>query len=283
MTRAQAAALAWLILDLSAAAQEVPTDPGAASKSEDRAQVEAQERRPDESTGREYCATLPGTTPRRLAPGQDGVCTIVLALQSKAVIQTTTEFRVAYAEHQEPVTLGAWLRRPAARSRLYARYRETPVYDNTVVIEVPIRIGAHASHGSYPIRFEITTQLHDGDAGEALAQYSEAVSCNVEVGPALPEPLASPSAAEPPVAPETSPAPGEATATPAAPPEAMGSELSPVVFTDLEMLPTTAAADGAAPAALLPGELDDASELWWLGAAAALVVALAALLLRRRG
>ena len=140
--------------------------------------------------GRAYCGVLPGFDPRRFGPGQSGRLSIVLALQSKAVLEPGSEFTLSYEARQGPVRLGEWTRRPARRSKHYSRYADNPVYDETAQIDIPVSVDGGAAHGNYTLRLRMQTVFHDGVSGEVLAQYEDDIPCRLMVGRPLPSPVA---------------------------------------------------------------------------------------------
>jgi LPXTG-motif cell wall-anchored protein len=200
------------------------------------------------------CRFQASVTPPRLLPGQSGVLRVVASLQGDAVIPSPATLDVLPNPQQGPVSLGAHSIRPAEIGQLAKGYLGRPVYDNYVVLEMPVTMGPEAELGrKYQVKVDMKFDLYSGTSTSVFGRFLDHATTEIEVG-ATPVPIggaASTAASPTPAANEvTAPAPA-ATGRGAGDPLPATGPVSGHVF-----VPDQATSDGAvvppAPAAGLP-------------------------------
>jgi len=159
-------------------AQRVSEPPGAQVHAEEE---EEEEERPLGSSSA-YMAAIPGQRPQRIAPGGTGALVVVLALRQRAIIEADELFSVTYSERQGALTLGPWRRRPPGVGKHHDGSRGRPVYDDTIVVEVPLSVDAAASPGDHRAIVRVSARIHDGEEGRLLGQTTLDVVCPITIG-----------------------------------------------------------------------------------------------------
>jgi hypothetical protein len=144
-----------------------------------------------------YAAPVVAVRPGRLAPGQNGELHLILALQGSTVLRPDGHFRLDYASEQGPVSLGGWTPRPPAPATLAKAFAGQAVYDNTMVVVVPIAVAADAPHGPARVTLTVESDVFDGDSGELRGRFGATAQGDVTIGAPLPKPIPQARAAAP--------------------------------------------------------------------------------------
>ncbi len=128
------------------------------------------------------------TRPRRLAPGESGIVSIVLILQNPAVVLSDAAIGLEYAPAQGGFEMGQFRVLPAALGTLATRFIGTPVHDNSVTIEIPVTVSNSALHSDVRLSFQAKVPLTDGSTGAALGEGQIPVQGQAKIGRPLPRP-----------------------------------------------------------------------------------------------
>ncbi len=129
------------------------------------------------------CRFQASVTPPRLLPGQSGVLRIVASLQGDAVIPSPATLEVLSGPQQGPVSLGAHTIRPAENGQLAKGYLGRPVYDNYVVLEMPVTMGPDAEMGrKYQVKVDMKFDLYSGTSTSVFGRFLDHATTEIEVG-----------------------------------------------------------------------------------------------------
>lgn len=128
-----------------------------------------------------HMGATPGQSPQRIAPGGSGLVMIVLALRQRAIMEPGKPFSVNFEREQGALTLGAWRRQPPGLGKHHEHSRGRRVYDDTAVVEIPVAVAAHAEHGEHNVTVRVVAQVHDGETGLVLGQFTQDVFCPIVV------------------------------------------------------------------------------------------------------
>lgn len=227
-----------------------------------------------------HCQFLLHTRPTKLMPGETGKLIVTAVLKGKAVLPSPAPLEVTSANQQGVFSLGPAEFRPARIGRLEKGYVGRPVYDNYMMLEMPITVSTDAKVGQqHNVAVEMKFDLYDGDTAQSIGTFVDRAMGRVEIGrsfdPAVRGGYTPPAAAEVPAEPaavgngaddaagngrdpaRTEALGGAANRTvdeqPAAaePAPAQGAESDPVVTDDESSLWILFAAGGALLAAVL--------------------------------
>lgn len=167
---------------------------------------------------------VPSVRPAKLMPGQSGTLFVTATLSGQAVLQAPLAMERLSGERQGLVTLGAMTAHAAEPGRLAAAYLGRPVYDNYVILEVPVTMAPDAEVGSrQKVQVEWRFDIHDGATAQLVGKFIDGAAIDIEVGQAS-DPMVKGGAKPPAEARGATPPPPTAPAGPAA----MVHETSPV-------------------------------------------------------
>ncbi len=167
---------------------------------------------------------VPSVRPAKLMPGQSGTLFVTATLSGQAVLQAPLAMERLSGERQGHVTLGAMTAHAAEPGRLAAAYLGRPVYDNYVILEVPVTMAPDAEVGSrQKVQVEWRFDIHDGATAQLVGKFIDGAAIDIEVGQAS-DPTVKGGAKPPAEAIAATPSPS----APQAGPAAMVHETSPV-------------------------------------------------------
>lgn len=202
--------------------------------------------------------------PATLAPGERGKIVVYFVLKNDAVMLSAGAKPVEFQTAQGDLTLGPVQIQPAGTSRIAAAFRGKTAYDDFVVAEIPVAVGAGAADGLQTVHVTFDYELYNGTTAGWIEKFRDHVTADVRIAKAA-------APAEPTVQPA---------ATGGAGAESVGKTQQTIAADG------TAGQDGAAAGAAgaeAAGLEADGSPLYWaLGAAGAVLGAAALLRLRRR-
>lgn len=129
------------------------------------------------------CRFHASVTPPRLLPGQTGVLRIVASLQGDAVIPAPAPLEVLASPQQGPVLLGGHEIRPAGIGQLAKGYLGRPVYDNYLVLEMPVTLGNEAELGKkHQVKVDMKFDLYSGTSATPIGRFLDHATAEIEVG-----------------------------------------------------------------------------------------------------
>ena len=134
------------------------------------------------------CSVVSMGSPARIAPGETGTLTILLAMQSHAVIVPGSQLQLNYEPTQGEISLGTWELKPPPLGSLEPKFKGQPVYENTAQIEIPIRVAGGAPHQKHRVKALVEVNLTDGNTGNPLGAFRAEAAAEANVGPSLPKP-----------------------------------------------------------------------------------------------
>jgi hypothetical protein len=139
------------------------------------------------------CRFEVSVAPGKLMAGQSGTATVVMVLESDSVLESAADLRLvppaAGHANESLLALGLAAVQPPRPSHLAAAYRGRHVYDNCVVVEIPITMAATAPFGStQSIDLEARFRLNEGATGRSFGEFSYPLTIACEVG-SVPDPV----------------------------------------------------------------------------------------------
>jgi hypothetical protein len=144
---------------------------------------------------RGYCRIDATVEPSRLLPGQTGRALVTMMLEGDAVM--TAPANIEVAPMGGGMTFGPAVATPPERGRLAKAFLGQLVYDNWIVLEMPVTMSAQAQLGSkQTAAVGLTFELVSGTTAQRVGKFNERATFNVEVGRA-PDPSVSIPAAQP--------------------------------------------------------------------------------------
>lgn len=219
-------------------------------------------------------------------PGQSGTLLVTATLQGAAVIPSPPPIELTAPAQQGMATLGALAVHPADVARLAPAYTGRPVYDNYMVLELPVTLSPEAQIGKkVPVVIDLKFDLYDGASAQPIGRFVDRATAEIEVGTEPNPQVSLPSAAG------SAPAPVEAVgAVAASAPQAKdpaAANPAAVGGNALSSPPQAPATPDLAVAGGDEANLSDLTEseglpLWPLVAGGGLVVALVLLLARKK-
>ena len=127
-----------------------------------------------------YCRFNVSCRPAQLLPGQSGVLMIVASLLGKAVLPAPLNLSVTPRIPANSVAMGDFLAHPAPIGTMSSAYLGQPVYENTVVLEVPVTMGSTLTLGEkQPVSADLQFDIYDGESGQPVGRFIERVSTDV--------------------------------------------------------------------------------------------------------
>jgi hypothetical protein len=230
------------------------------------------------------CRFHASVTPPRLLPGQTGILRIVASLQGDAVIPAPAPLEVLASQQQGPVLLGGHEIRPAGLGQLAKGYLGRPVYDNYLVLEMPVTMGNEAELGKkHQVKVDMKFDLYSGTSATPIGRFLDHATAEIEVGaspvPAVGRQGRPPSAAADQGGPEQAPRP--AALGNEAPPSAAPIRGTVAVPVETPVERGAQAAERAADPPP-PGAGDDGLPTFLLVGGGALLLVVVLLLARRR-
>lgn len=132
------------------------------------------------------CIVMATTRPSRIPPGGSGMLIITMALTGDAVITTDTPIVLLYTEMQGHLTLGGYVLRPAKHTMGPGPLLGQPVYDESVILEVPVSVTGDAVDGEYVAGLRVEFELKNGRSGFSKGRFATGISGRVRVGDPLP-------------------------------------------------------------------------------------------------
>ncbi len=132
------------------------------------------------------CIVMATTRPSRIPPGGSGMLIITMALTGDAVITADTPIVLLYAEMQGPLTLGSYALRPAKHTMGPGPLQGQPVYDESVILEVPVSVTNDAVDGEHLAGMRVEFELKNGRSGFSKGRFATGISGRVRVGDPLP-------------------------------------------------------------------------------------------------
>ncbi|MBL8750635.1 MAG: hypothetical protein JNK78_15860 [Planctomycetes bacterium] len=128
---------------------------------------------------------VPSVKPAKLMPGQSGTLFVTATLSGQAVLEAPLAMERLSGERQGHVTLGAMTVHAAEPGRLAVAYLGRPVYDNYVVLEVPVTMAPDAEVGSrQKVQVEWRFDIHDGASAQLVGKFIDGTAIDIEVGQA---------------------------------------------------------------------------------------------------
>lgn len=132
-----------------------------------------------------FCQFYVHSKPARLMPGQQGTLIITAVLKGKAVLPAPAPIAVKSPPQQGFFTLGSAVFQPARPGRLAQAYLGRPVYDNWVIMEMPVTVGGEAPMGSkQTIAVELEFELFDGGSAQSIGKFGDRAVGSIEIGEA---------------------------------------------------------------------------------------------------
>ena len=138
-----------------------------------------------------YCRFVGAMIPPKLMPGQQGTIRVAVAMLGAAVLPSPPPLELLSPPNMNKVSLGGLTVHPAEPGVLAAGYRGRPVYENTMILEVPATMGTEVKLGekvSFSLDFRF--DLYDGVSAQPIGRFVDHVVVEAEVGtspdPAVP-------------------------------------------------------------------------------------------------
>jgi hypothetical protein len=132
-----------------------------------------------------HCRLVTSMKPAKLMPGQTGTMTIAAMLQGRAVIPTTSPLEMLSTGQPGPYSVGAMLVRPAENGRIEKGYLGRPVYENYMVVDVPVTMAGDAQVGKKAVvAVDLKFDLYDGTSAMPIGRFIERATYEVEIGSA---------------------------------------------------------------------------------------------------
>ena len=127
-----------------------------------------------------YCRFNVSCRPAQLLPGQSGVVMIVASLLGSAVLPAPLNLTVTSRIPSNTVAMGDFSARPAPIGTMSAAYLGQPVYENTVVLELPVTMGSSLTLGDkQSVSADLQFDIYDGESGQPVGRFIERVSTDV--------------------------------------------------------------------------------------------------------
>ena len=127
-----------------------------------------------------YCRFNVSCRPAQLLPGQSGVLMIVASLLGSAVLPTPLNLSVTSRVPSNSVVMGDFSARPAPIGTMSEAYLGQPVYENTLVLEVPVTMGSTLALGDkQSVAADLQFDIYDGESGRPVGRFIERVSMDI--------------------------------------------------------------------------------------------------------
>ncbi|MBL8753991.1 MAG: hypothetical protein JNK15_11895 [Planctomycetes bacterium] len=132
-----------------------------------------------------HCRFVTSMKPAKLMPGQTGTLTIAALLQGRAVIPATATLEMVATGQPGPYSLGAMQARPPENGRIEKGYLGRPVYENYLVVDVPVTMAAEAQVGKKTVvAVDLKFDLYDGTSAMPIGRFIDRATYEVEIGTA---------------------------------------------------------------------------------------------------
>ena len=128
---------------------------------------------------------LAATQPTRIPPGGEGTMIITLMLKGNVVISPDTGINLSYQLEQKGLSLGDYTVRPPKHMGEGPLAGQS-VYDESVILELPVRVAAGAALGQHLAVFVAEFELKDTTHGISKGRWVRGVKAEVRVAKALP-------------------------------------------------------------------------------------------------
>lgn len=133
-----------------------------------------------------FCRFFTAMKPAKLMPGQTGTLVVTGVLSGQAVIPAPAAMERVSGTQAGLVTFGALSIRPPEIGRLAPGYLGQPVYDNYVVMEIPVTMSTQAEVGKkQPVQVDFRFEIFDGTTAQSIGRFIDRATAEVEVGQAL--------------------------------------------------------------------------------------------------
>jgi hypothetical protein len=133
-----------------------------------------------------FCRFFTAMKPAKLMPGQTGTMVVTGVLSGQAVIPAPAALERVSGTQAGLVTLGGLSIRPPEIGRLAPSYLGQPVYDNYVVIEIPVTMSTEAEVGKkQAVQVDFRFEIFDGTTAQSIGRFIDRATAEVEVGQAL--------------------------------------------------------------------------------------------------
>lgn len=132
---------------------------------------------------RGYCRIETSVRPVRLLPGQTGRAFVTLMFEGDAVMSATSTVDVQPLAQPSPLAFGAPVLSPPEPGKLAQAFLGQPVYDNWLVLEMPVTMAEGLPVGSKQnAALTLGFDLASGRTGQPIGRFSERANFVVEVG-----------------------------------------------------------------------------------------------------
>ena len=125
---------------------------------------------------------LATTKPSRIPPGGEGTMVITLMLKGNVVVTPDTAIELTYRTEQKALSLGAYTLRPPTRRMREGPLVGQPVYDQSVILELPLRVAPGANPGKHLATLVAEFELKDSTHGISKGRWLRGVKTQVQVG-----------------------------------------------------------------------------------------------------
>lgn len=129
-----------------------------------------------------FCDFVGSTRPTPMSPGSAGTFHVIAVLKGDGVITDASQVNLDYQRQQGPILLGEpeW---PAPKpGKLTTAFQNRPVFEDTMVVQIPVNVVAGAAFGKYPVTATVRAVLSQGSNGNAIGELKTQVNALVQVG-----------------------------------------------------------------------------------------------------
>ena len=145
---------------------------------------------------RGQCRFVATMRPPKLLPGQSGTLIVTAILQGQSVMQAPNPVEMTPRVSPGFATLGALSARPAPMGTIHQGYLGRPVYENTVIFEVPVSVSSSVKLGeTVPVAIDLEFDIYDGDSTRVVGRFIERVQTTFSVAQHVDPPVVPISAA----------------------------------------------------------------------------------------
>lgn len=131
-----------------------------------------------------FCDFIGSARPSPMPPGTSGTFNVIAVLKGDGVISDASGVKLDYQRQQGPLSLGEPMWPTARPGKLAAAFEGRPVFEDTMVVSIPVTVVAGTPFGKYAVQAQVSANLSQGSNGGALGELKTTVTAVVEVAPA---------------------------------------------------------------------------------------------------